>query len=273
MMYLLVLSLATLGVSMNYTDYLARNISLPLSAALYSRNSSKCLQKRLKTSEEISVNVKGGSCSGLIAILPQPPTVALAFNANISEPSNFTDFKELFFPLVEWQHEGNVSSFLKQAFEELWIEGGMNGSFQQIMKEQRDKEILITGHSFGGGLAALIAYDIAKKELVKKDKVTLITLGQSMVGDEDFAKAYEEQVKHSFRVVRRGDSIPHVPGRNKSYEYNGREVFYIKRGMKSDEFKICEQDECSGNQTNPIRAINNDKYLGKNVTEYGMKCK
>ncbi|EYC00079.1 hypothetical protein Y032_0118g761 [Ancylostoma ceylanicum] len=175
-MYLLVLSLATLGVSMNYTDYLARNISLPLSAALYSRNSSKCLQKRLKTSE------------------------------------------------VEWQHEGNVSSFLKQAFEELWIEGGMNGSFQQIMKEQRDKEILITGHSFGGGLAALIAYDIAKKELVKKDKVTLITLGQSMVGDEDFAKAYEEQVKHSFRVVRRGDSIPHVPGRNKSYEYNGREI-------------------------------------------------
>lgn len=52
----------------------------------------------------------------------------------------------------------------------------------------------VTGHSFGGGLAALVAYDIVKEGLVKKDKVFLVTLGQTMVGDKEFDKAYDEQV-------------------------------------------------------------------------------
>ncbi|EYC00077.1 hypothetical protein Y032_0118g760 [Ancylostoma ceylanicum] len=248
-MYLLVLSLATLGASMNYTDDLARDISLPLSAALYSSDSSKCLQERLKALQvdKFLVNVKGGSCSGLIAILPQSsqlqPTVALAFNADISEPQTFDDFKKLFFPLKDWQHEGKVSRFLKESFGKLWRRGGMRKRFQEIVEEQKNQEVLITGHSFGGGLAALVALDIVKEELADKDKVTLITLGQSMVGDEDFAKAYEQQVEHSFRVVRRGDSIPHVPGKEHKYEYNGKEVFYETEEMQSNGstgFKICK---------------------------------
>lgn len=44
-------------------------------------------------------------------------------------------------------------------------------------------------------MAALVAYDIVKEGLAPKDKVTLITLGQTMVGDKAFAEAYEQQVQ------------------------------------------------------------------------------
>ncbi|RCN31228.1 triacylglycerol lipase [Ancylostoma caninum] len=158
----------------------------------------------------------------------------------------------------------------------------MKESFKKIMEEREYRKVLITGHSFGGAVAALVAVDIVKENLAKKNKVTLITLGQSMVGDKDFAKAYEKEVKHSYRVVRRGDSIPYVPGQERGYEFNGREVFYDKYGMQSDGstgFKICErgkdfdEEGCSGKQTNPLRAINNDEYFRRNVTKYGLKCK
>lgn len=43
-------------------------------------------------------------------------------------------------------------------------------------------------------MAALIAFDIVASGLAETDKVTLFTLGQTMVGDKDFAKAYEEKV-------------------------------------------------------------------------------
>ncbi|KIH54519.1 triacylglycerol lipase, partial [Ancylostoma duodenale] len=181
-MYLIILLLPTLGACIGYWDFLAKRISLPLSAALYSPDPESCLQDRVGaySVEKFMAKVDGGSVSGLIVTIPFLQTVALSFMADISEPTDFNSFKELFFPLI-------------------------------------------TGHSFGGALAALVAVDIIKKGLAKKDTVTLITLGQSMVGDKDFAKEYEEEVRDSYRVVRRGDSIPHVPGREHGYEFNGRE--------------------------------------------------
>ncbi|KAL6728703.1 hypothetical protein Aduo_010446 [Ancylostoma duodenale] len=287
MMFLIILSFAAMGACMDYSDFLGRNISLPLCAAAYSSHPSQCLRKRLSTStiETFSAQVVGGSCSGLIVTLPEPktsPTVALSFMANISEPTDFESFKDLFFPLVKWQHEGKVSKFLEHAYRNLWQNGEMKKRFQEIMKTQEYQEVLdiqITGDSFGGAVAALVAHDIVKTHLAKKDKVTLITLGQSMVGNKKFVEAYEKQVIHSYRVVRRGDSIPHVPGRENGYEYNGREVFYEKPGMKSDGitgFKVCEsptEKGCSLTQINPVRADDNDVYFRRNVTTYGSICK
>ncbi|KAL6728327.1 hypothetical protein Aduo_010108 [Ancylostoma duodenale] len=283
-MYLIILLLPTLGACIGYWDFLAKRISLPLSAALYSPDPESCLQDRVGaySVEKFMAKVDGGSVSGLIVTIPFLQTVALSFMADISEPTDFNSFKELFFPLVKWQYEGKVSKFLQQAFKNLWRHGNMKKRFQKILEERGNQKVLITGHSFGGALAALVAVDIIKKGLAKKDTVTLITLGQSMVGDKDFAKEYEEEVRDSYRVVRRGDSIPHVPGREHGYEFNGREVFYERYEMRSDGFtgfKICkphsdvDEEGCSGSQTNPVRAIYNDKYFRRNVTEYGLKCK
>ncbi|KIH59084.1 triacylglycerol lipase [Ancylostoma duodenale] len=152
----------------------------------------------------------------------------------------------------------------------------MKKRFQKVMEKRRTQEVLITGHSLGGGLAALVAYDIVKEGLAKKEQVTLITLGQSMVGEKTFAEKYEQQVQHSYRVVRRGDFIPHYPGQHRGYEYNGREVYYKKYGMESkgsDGFKVCEHNNCSKKQVNPVESTYNDVYFEKNVTEYGMNCK
>ncbi|KIH43883.1 hypothetical protein ANCDUO_26104, partial [Ancylostoma duodenale] len=92
----------------------------------------------------------------------------------------------------EWRHGGNVSSFLADGFEELWEKKGMRDEFRKTMKSGNDN-VVITGHYIGGALAALVANDIVARDPAQNHDVTLITLGQIMVGDEEFAKAYEQQ--------------------------------------------------------------------------------
>ncbi|KIH53497.1 triacylglycerol lipase [Ancylostoma duodenale] len=197
MMYLIVLSLITIGACMDYSDYIARNISLPLSAALYSSEPSSCLQKKLDSAivTEYSVSWGGGFCSGLIVSLPESNAIALVFRAEIAEPSKFVaKWFELFVPFTTWRHSGKVSKFLEKGFSKLWLKGGMRKDFEKIMKQRGSDDVLVTGYSLGGGVAALVAVDIVKDGLADKDKVTLTTLGQPMVGDKDFAKEYEQQV-------------------------------------------------------------------------------
>ncbi|RCN31229.1 triacylglycerol lipase [Ancylostoma caninum] len=263
---------------MNYTDYLGRKISLPLSAALYSPDPSSCLQKTISATvvEDFYVDVEEDSASGLIVTLDHNETVALTFKVDVSDPYDFERFDKLFVSLVNWRHEGKVSKFLARAFKKLWRKGKMKKRFRKIMRKRSTYEVLITGHSLGGGVAALVAVDIVEEGLAEKDKVTLITLGQTMVGEKTFAEEYEKQVEHSYRVVRRGDLIPHYPGQDRGYEYNGKEVYYKRYDMRfngSTGFEICERNNCSIKQVNPIKSINNDVYFKKNITEYGLECK
>ncbi|EYC00091.1 hypothetical protein Y032_0118g767 [Ancylostoma ceylanicum] len=82
MMLLIILSLAIPGSCMNYSHYLARNISLTLCDAAYMSNPSDSLRSKLSASDVqgFYAELDGGSCSGLIVTLPKRNIVALAFS-------------------------------------------------------------------------------------------------------------------------------------------------------------------------------------------------
>ncbi|EYC00060.1 hypothetical protein Y032_0118g754 [Ancylostoma ceylanicum] len=203
---------------------------------------------------------------------------------SLSNPSEEESWKKVFFPLKTWKHKGKVSAFLKDAFEALWEKGGMKAKFQEIMERMHGhkfKEVVVTGHSFGGGVASLVAYDIVASGFLKKDKVTLFTLGQTMVGDKAFAEDYEKQVTDSYRIVRKGDFVAHLPGVVFGYEYNGKEIYYYEPGMDSDGesgFRTCERkdikkEKCSGGQVEPVGFKQNEEYFNENVESFGKNCK
>ncbi|RCN31230.1 triacylglycerol lipase [Ancylostoma caninum] len=202
MLFLVLLALAGLGNCIKYSDYFARNVSLPLSAALYSSDTTGCLRKKLnsdkvKASTKFRAEIDGGSCVGYVVALPRYKMVAVGFKAKLSKPSEEESWKNFLFPLKTWRHKGKVSKFLNDAFEALWEKGGMKAKLQEIMKRRNGHkydEVVVTGHSLGGGVASLVAYDIVASGLLKKNKVSLFTLGQVMVGDKNFAEDYEKQV-------------------------------------------------------------------------------
>ena len=75
-------------------------------------------------------------------------------------------------------------------------------------------ELLITGHSLGGAIAVLCAYDIACTMSSRFGKLirtpAVYTFGAPRVGNGAFANAYDRRVPRTFRVVNEKDPVSHL---------------------------------------------------------------
>ncbi|ERN14561.1 phospholipase A1-Igamma1, chloroplastic [Amborella trichopoda] len=84
-------------------------------------------------------------------------------------------------------------------------------------KDEPELSITVTGHSLGGALALLSAYDIAESGLnLRLDGtralITVFSFAAPRVGNRHFAKRCEELGVHVLRVVNVHDTVPKVPG-------------------------------------------------------------
>ncbi|KDO34372.1 hypothetical protein SPRG_01508 [Saprolegnia parasitica CBS 223.65] len=67
-------------------------------------------------------------------------------------------------------------------------------------------QIYVTGHSLGGALATLAAFDLATSYLVPND-IVVYSYGSPRVGNHAFAHAYNTFVPRTFRIVNDADVI------------------------------------------------------------------
>lgn len=82
---------------------------------------------------------------------------------------------------------------------------------------EKEVSVTVTGHSLGGALATICAYDLAKK--INREypgsrvPVTAFTFASPRVGNTKFKRDFEQTPNlHQLRVVNRGDMVPKVPG-------------------------------------------------------------
>lgn len=114
--------------------------------------------------------------------------------------------------------EGSTSNDLS-AREQLWKE------LQRLVNLYNGEEISITivGHSLGGALAVLSAYDIAQRHLIttsstdgkstiKVVPITGFTFGCPRVGNRAFRDECKRLQVKILRVVNKNDIVPQVPG-------------------------------------------------------------
>lgn len=112
-------------------------------------------------------------------------------------------------------HDGFGDAFYascQQLREALW----------DVMQNRR---IWVTGHSLGGALATLAAYDIVRGG---KEISGCYTFGQPRVGNPEFASNYDSNPVlrlRTFRLVHENDIVPRVPGLLIGYRHCGRELF------------------------------------------------
>lgn len=88
------------------------------------------------------------------------------------------------------------------------------GHLKALLAEYPDFGIFITGHSLGGSLANLMAFQLASVSEIPSP-ITVITFGALLVGDVRFRKAfqlYEEKGRiRCVGVMNNGDIIPLLP--------------------------------------------------------------
>lgn len=80
-------------------------------------------------------------------------------------------------------------------------------------KGKSNYNIDFTGHSIGGSIALLAAYDLIKTATINQavNKVKVYTFGQLRIGDNDFVKRVESTVTNLFKIVKKDDYIMRTP--------------------------------------------------------------
>ena len=122
---------------------------------------------------------------------------------------------------------------------------------------------IITGHSLGGALATLAAFDLSKSGVISKSKMQVYNYGSPRVGNYEFVKAFAQEGIPIYRIVNSKDPVAHVPPCIKingkcsqgpqqpgliwaPYHVNN-EYYYPDSTMKNGQYKVCinEDPDCA----------------------------
>ena len=115
--------------------------------------------------------------------------------------------------LIVWLLGDIVSDVLCVCHVGFWIayesiRDELKDVIRLILDENPGVSVYVTGHSMGGALAVLAAYDLAVNFSIK---VNMYNFGGPRVGNPSFRQHYDSFVPMSFRVVMDGDIAPGWP--------------------------------------------------------------
>lgn len=103
-------------------------------------------------------------------------------------------------------HHGFYQSYLSLSSQIL-------DAVAKLTTPRRAKRILVTGHSYGGAIAAHVALGLASNASIAASgaQIALYTLAAPRVGNSEFAEYLERTVKERVRIVSHHDIVPHLP--------------------------------------------------------------
>ncbi|KAK0411926.1 hypothetical protein QR680_005922 [Steinernema hermaphroditum] len=267
--------------AIDYSDELGRNKLMPMSAAAYSDDPSKCVDRIFGahfSEPPRSVSVKcdfdGDTCAGFATASHQDKAIIIAIRGNEGISQMVATFNGGNFVHEKFPGGGKVSKYFMDAYRNLW-DGGLKGAFLYLRNKYPDYQVWVTGHNSGGSLASILAANLVFQQLMSAEDVLLITFGQLRTGNKDYAEAHDRLLPNSFRVVHNRDMIAHLPTLNwEGYYHHGQEIWYqndmsLTRG---DDFVRCKQGEskdCSDSLWITMSGIDNGRYYNTVVSKFG----
>lgn len=121
----------------------------------------------------------------------------------------------LYINLVDYNEDGNgikIVSYFKKVIDEIKSEIFSYDILEDI-NSHPGYQIISTGHSLGGAVAALFLYEaINKKYIIPEiNEPVLITFGMPRIGNENFVVDFNSKIKNVYRIVRDGDIVARLP--------------------------------------------------------------
>lgn len=144
---------------------------------------------------------------------------------------------------IEFQDWVDNFKFKKAEFKNGLVHKGFLEQYLQIrniiFSNLNYKKIITTGHSLGGSLATLCAFDI--KDIFPEKDVQSVTFGCPRTVDFEFSERYNELIPFTYRVVNGDDLVPKFPKNFMNYCHVGKKV-EIGRNKWYKLFSISDHD-------------------------------
>lgn len=205
------------------------------------------------------LTTRGTLISSIIHNNQTDTTVYLAINPTHSEIilsfKGTRDLQQWIQDLKIWTVKQRI-----EGIEGAEIHAGFNECFRSVadetykelmkLKEKYPEyEVHVTGHSLGGALATLQAFELEYVHGIHVDQV--FTFGCPRVGNAAFAAAYGKYVTgQTWRQTHDHDPVPHLPPTSFQYSHVDRAIEIWERDTVTivgeyiaSDFKVCSMDE------------------------------
>lgn len=111
---------------------------------------------------------------------------------------------------------------------------GLSRIISGLTPRDQTKRLLVTGHSLGGALAALVGACFTVMAPAIRPVSAIYTFGQPRIGLNDFCNSYARLLSSKVvRFVNKQDLVPRVPFRNWDYSDEGTMIHFDSSGNPS----------------------------------------
>ncbi|KAL6970315.1 hypothetical protein U1Q18_030014 [Sarracenia purpurea var. burkii] len=159
------------------------------------------------------------------------------------------------------------------AYHNTTVRPGIVNAVRRAKELYGDINVMVTGHSMGGAMAAFCGLDLVVNN--KIHNVQVVTFGQPRIGNAAFASYYSLLVPNTIRVTNDHDIVPHLPPyyprlKQKTYHHFAREVWLRNNGFGSLVYPVEVVCDDSGEDPCCSRSVVGNSILD-HLVYYGVE--
>ena len=153
--------------------------------------------------------------------------------------------------------------YVEKGFYHLFssLEDNIYNIVDKMVVKYNTNLLFITGHSLGGALASLMAFDVKYNNRDYNVK-SVITFGSPRVGNPYFSTIFSGFQMNSYRITHYYDMVPHVPEEFMGYQHVTQEIYLSE---DNDQYTICDEangeDKYCSNKCAPIHCTSISDHM------------
>ncbi|KAF5738700.1 Alpha/beta-Hydrolases superfamily protein [Tripterygium wilfordii] len=245
---------------------------------LFSWTCSRCdgLTKGFEVIELI-VDVQHG-LQGYVGVAKDPNAIIIAFRGTQGQ-SIQNWIEDLYWKQLDLNYPGMPDAMVHHGFFSAYYNTTIHPGILTAIKEAKeiygDLDIMVTGHSMGGAMAAFCGLDLAVNH--EAQNVQVVTFGQPRIGNAAFASYYSQLVPNTIRVTNGHDIVPHLPPYyyyfpQKTYHHFPREVWLYEFGLGSLVYRVEKVCDDSGEDPTCSRSVMGNS-ISDHIVYYGVELR
>ncbi|OIV91940.1 hypothetical protein TanjilG_23201 [Lupinus angustifolius] len=211
-----------------------------------------------------------------VGVAEDPHAIIIAFRGT-NEHSLQNWVEDLYWKQHDINYPGMDDAMVHRGFYSAYhnttIRPAILDAVERAKKFYGDIQIIVTGHSMGGAMAAFCALDLTVNQHEKS--VQVMTFGQPRVGNSAFASLYSKRVPNTIRVTHDHDIVPHLPPYysylpQKTYRHFPREVWLYNIGLGSLIYSVEKICDGSGEDPDCSRSVSGNS-ISDHLEYYGVR--
>ena len=253
---LLTLSIFAASLGENIMNIIRQSVNISQAAYCINDNNWSC-----DTCDQSAIYdthiVKNGE-QVIFGYIPEYASIFVGFRGS-SNLENWLD--NIQFSIIHPYSETSIS--VEKGFYTLFfdIKPDIYSILDRLVTKYNTHKLLITGHSLGGALATLMAFDV-KYYSRTYSVYALITFGSPRVGDGEFSAKFNSFNVDSYRITHYYDMVPHVPQELLGYQHISNEIWFSETNTV---YKVCNdiynEDKSCSDSCAPTKCTSTSDHL------------